>query len=97
MQVHRARRCAEDGLWQLTAQQKGGSDEIHAGFHALVLADIMAIRDSAPADLPRVWWGRVGYVRYPTYHLGVGDNRTHTAHAQTVMLKRGPGNANQVY
>lgn len=53
MQVHRARKGAEDGLWQLTARQKGGSDELHAGFHALVLADIMAIRDSAPADLPK--------------------------------------------
>ena len=46
VQVHRASRGSSDGLWSLTAQQDS-SDAVHGGFHALVLADIMTVRDSA--------------------------------------------------
>lgn len=46
MQVHRASRGSGDGLWSLTAQLDG-SNTVHGGFDALVLADIMTIRDSA--------------------------------------------------
>ena len=46
VQVHRASRGSSDGLWSLTAQQDS-SDTVHGGFHALVLADIMTVRDSA--------------------------------------------------
>ncbi len=44
--MHAAERSAADGLWQLTACH-GGRDAVHAGYHGLVLADIMAVRDSA--------------------------------------------------
>ena len=46
LQVHAADRRAADGLWQLMARH-GGRDAVHSGFHGLVLADIMAVRDSA--------------------------------------------------
>ena len=46
VQVHRASRGSSDGLWSLTAQQDS-SDTVYDGFHALVLADIMTVRDSA--------------------------------------------------
>ena len=46
MQVHRASRGTGDGLWSLLAQQDG-SDAAYGGFDALVLADIMTVRDSA--------------------------------------------------
>ncbi len=44
--MHAAERCDVDGLWQLMARH-GGHDAVHSGFHGLVLADIMAVRDSA--------------------------------------------------
>ena len=46
VQVHRARRGPGDGLWSLTAQHDG-SDTVYGGYNALVLADIMTVRDSA--------------------------------------------------
>ncbi|KAK9828106.1 hypothetical protein WJX81_004990 [Elliptochloris bilobata] len=48
--VHRAQRRTNDASWELTAQQ-GGSDASYRGFHALVLADIMTIRDSSPGTI----------------------------------------------
>jgi len=52
--VHAAERCDADGLWQLTARH-GGHDAVHSGFHGLVLADIMAVRDSAGLRRGLLW------------------------------------------